>query len=72
MIVTLQYLEEGKLLLTTHGLYFHQTGDETNVVTKENIRRLEASHQSTLDVSNRRWCLSCLTKVHGRQYMLRV
>jgi hypothetical protein len=72
MIVTLQYLVEGKLLLTTHGLYFHQTGDETNVVTKENIGRLEASRQSTLDVSDRRWRLSRLTEVHGRRYMLRV
>lgn len=63
MIVTLQFLVEGKLVLTTHGLYFHQVGEATNVVSKESI----SSEEST----DRRWRLSRLTEVHGRRYMLR-
>ena len=62
LIVTLQYLIEGKLLLTTHGLYFHQTGEDTNVVTKES---------KSSEGNDRRWRLSRLTDVHGRRYMLR-
>lgn len=71
VIVTLQYLVEGSLLLTTHGLYFHQTGDEINVVTREPIEKSDASNQSLLEVNDRRWRLSRLAEVHGRRYMLR-
>jgi hypothetical protein len=71
MIVTLEYLVEGKLLLTTHGLYFHQTGDEISVVTREPISTSEAGRQFALDLNDRRWRLSRLTEVHGRRYMLR-
>lgn len=63
MIVTLQFLVEGNLVLTTHGLYFHQIGEATNVVSKESI----SSEEST----DRRWRLGRLTEVHGRRYMLR-
>jgi len=61
-VVTLQTLTEGRLLLTTHGLYFHPTGDDINVMTKERFVREE---------KDQRWRLSRLTEVHGRRYMLR-
>ena len=67
MIVTLRYVVEGKLLLTTHGLYFHREGEEINCVTREPL----ASSQANLEDSDRRWRLSRLTEVHGRRYMLR-
>jgi hypothetical protein len=68
MVVTLQYLVEGKLLLTTHGLYFHRTVDEINSVTKEPMAK---SAQTSLEDNDRRWRLSRLAEVHGRRYMLR-
>lgn len=68
MIVTLQSTVEGKILLTTHGLYFHQTGEETNVITKETMGKAE---NGSADVNDRRWRLSRLTEVHGRRYILR-
>ena len=68
MIVTLQHRVEGKLLLTTHGLYFHQTGDEINVITRQPVEKLK---QYILDAKDRRWKLSRLTEVHSRRYMLR-
>lgn len=66
MIVTLQYLVEGNLLLTTHGIYFHETSDGKNVVTKESAKK-----SSSEEANDRRWRLSRLTEVHGRRYMLR-
>jgi hypothetical protein len=71
MIVTLQYLIEGKLLLTTHGLYFHQTGEETNVMTNERIETSDGSRLSILEMNDRRWQLSRVTEVLGRRFMLR-
>jgi Beige/BEACH domain/PH domain associated with Beige/BEACH/WD domain, G-beta repeat len=68
VVVTLQYLVEGKILLTTHALYFHQTGDKINTVTKENLSRDRTN--SSVD-EDRRWRLNRLTEVHGRRYMLR-
>jgi hypothetical protein len=68
MVVTLQYLVEGRLLLTTHGLYFHRTSEEINCVTKEPLSK---SAQTSLEDNDRRWRLSRLTEVHGRRYMLR-
>jgi hypothetical protein len=67
MIVTLQYLVEGKLLLTTHGLYFHQTNEGTNIITKESGSKFTFS----VEANDRRWRLSRLIEVHGRRYMLR-
>ena len=66
MIVSLQTFVEGKFLLTTHGLYFHQIGDEINVMTKEPIDSGDG-----LDSKDRRWRLTRLTEIHGRRYMLR-
>ena len=68
MIVALQSYVDGKILLTTHGLYFHQLGDEINAITKESIR---GSDGSEFDTKNRRWRLGRLTEVHGRRFMLR-
>lgn len=66
MIVSLQTVVEGKILLTTHGLYFRQIGDETNVITKEPIDESGAT-----DSKDKRWRLARLTEIHGRRYMLR-
>jgi PH domain associated with Beige/BEACH len=67
-IVSLQSYVEGKLLLTTHGLYFHQLGDEINNITKQAISESEF-HDS--DTKDRRWRLARLMEVHSRRYMLR-
>ena len=68
MVVTLQCLVSGKLLLTTHGIYFHQIGEEINVMTKEPVK---SAHHAPSDTNDRRWRLSRLTEVLGRRYMLR-
>lgn len=68
MIVSLQSFVEGKVLLTTHGLYFHQCGDEFNGITREPV---ETTSMPTTEAKDRRWRLSRLTEVHGRRYMLR-
>lgn len=68
MIVSLQSFVEGKVLLTTHGLYFHQLGDEINAITKEPMKGSEATE---VDTKDRRWRLVRLTEVHGRRFMLR-
>jgi PH domain associated with Beige/BEACH len=70
-IVTLQSLIEGKLLLTTHGLYFRQIGEETSVMSKEATVNGDANRASTTDGNDRRWRLSRLTEIMGRRYMLR-
>lgn len=62
LIVTLQSNTKGTLLLTTHNLYFHQTGEVTDVMTREKV---ESSMQ------DRKWKLNRLTDVHGRRYMLK-
>lgn len=64
VIVSLQTFVEGKVLLTTHGLYFRQLGEEMNVMTKEPVAAGEAG-------KDRRWRLTRLTEIHGRRYMLR-
>jgi hypothetical protein len=71
MVVTLQYLVEGKLILTSHGLYFRQTGKEINVLTREPEEDVDALQQFSQGPTDRRWRLSRLTEVHGRRYMLR-
>lgn len=68
MIVSLQTVCEGKALLTTHGLYFHQIGDEINIMTKDPV---ESSEIIGNDGKMRRWRLTRLTEVHGRRFMLR-
>ena len=68
MIVSLQSFVEGKLLLTTHGIYFHQIGDEINAISKESMKELDGLD---FDTKDRRWRLKRLTEVHGRRFMLR-
>jgi len=69
MILSLQVYVEGMLLLTTHGLYFHQIGDEISVMTKEPIDSSDGA--AGADGKDRRWRLSRLTEIHGRRFMLR-
>ena len=70
-IVTLQSLTEGKVLLTTHGLYFRQVGEETSVMSHEATGGVDISRNSIAEGNDRRWRLSRLTEVMGRRYMLR-
>jgi hypothetical protein len=67
MIVSLQVYVLGKMVLTTHGLYFRQTGDEMSVITKEPVESSETSSEKR----DRRWRLTRLTEIHGRRYLLR-
>jgi hypothetical protein len=67
MVVSLRTVIEGRLLLTTHGLYFHPTGQELNVMTKEAVQSSDIDSAER----DRRWRLSRLTEVHGRRYLLR-
>lgn len=67
MIVSLQSYVTGKLLLTTHGLYFHQTGEEMSVIAKEPV----GGDDSSAENRDRRWRLTRLTEIHGRRYLLR-
>ena len=66
MLVSLRCFVKGALLLTTHGLYFRQTGDEIGTITREPIAKGEKT-----DSTSRRWRLARLIEVHGRRYMLR-
>jgi PH domain associated with Beige/BEACH len=68
MIVSLQSYVEGKLLLTSHGLYFRQIGEETNTITRKAV---DAGEATIMEGKDRRWRLARLTEVHGRRYMLR-
>ena len=67
LILSLQSHVSGKILLTTHGLYFHQEGDEISVMTKQPIDTDNAAS----DTKDRRWRLTRLTEIHGRRHMLR-
>ena len=67
VILSIQTFVEGKVILSTHGLYFLQTSEEKNVMTKEAV---EADAQN-LEKKGRRWRLSRLTEIYGRRYMLR-
>jgi hypothetical protein len=68
IIVSLYSYVEGKILLTTHGLYFQQTGDETSVITKCPIDGQDAMNS---DSKHRRWRVTRLIEIHGRRYLLR-
>lgn len=68
MIVSLQSFVEGKILLTTHGLYFHQLGDEINAITREAVESVDGTG---VDTKDKRWRLARLTEVHGRRFMHR-
>jgi len=66
VIVSLQSTMEGKLLLTTQNVYFHQTEDALDVFTKQPVKRDDESPRQDLQ-----WKLSRLTDIHGRRYMLK-
>ena len=66
-LVSLQSLIEGVLLLTTHSLFFHPTGDKINVMTKEKMD-CKRTLEDEIDVQ---WKLCSLTEIYGRLYMLR-
>lgn len=68
MVITLQTFVTGRVLLTTHGLYFHQTGDEMNVITRQPI---EINPEDIGEPKDRRWRLSRITEIHGRRFLLR-
>ncbi len=65
-IVSVQTFIEGIVLLTSHSIYFHQTGDVIDVMTKEKVDADEKKPKP-----NRRWKLNQLTDVHGRRYMMK-
>ena len=65
-IVSVQTFVEGVVLLTSHSIYFHQTGDTIDVMTKEKIDANRKIH-----TQNRRWRLNQMTDVHGRRYMMK-
>lgn len=65
LIVSLQTLQEGQLLLTSHSIYFHATSDDISAITKEKVP--EGSKRR----KDRRWRLASLIEVHGRRYVLR-
>jgi hypothetical protein len=65
-MVSLQTITEGNLLLTTHGLYFRQTGDAVSVMTKDPVEKDHDEEEKSL-----RWRLSRLLEVHGRRFLLR-
>jgi hypothetical protein len=62
LIVTLRSNTRGNLLLTSQNLYFHQTGDKVDVMTREKVE---------MPMQDRKWKLNRLTDVHGRRYMLK-
>lgn len=66
-IISLQTYVEGKVVLTTHGLYFLPTNSEVNVMTKEPIEM----NDPHLEHKGRRWRLSRLVEIYGRRQMLR-
>jgi hypothetical protein len=68
-VVRLRTITEGKLLLTTHGVYFHHTGNTINVMTKEIVTGSEIDN--LLELKCLRWRLSRLKEAHGRRFMLR-
>lgn len=70
MILSLQMYIECMLLLTTHGLYFHQVSDPIDVITKEPMSSADIAAMS-LDSKDRRYRLSRLTEIHGRRYHLK-
>ena len=65
-IVSVQTFIEGVVLLTTHSIYFHQTGDVIDVMTKEKMDK-----EGKKPKQNRRWKLNQMTDVHGRRYMMK-
>jgi hypothetical protein len=53
LIVSLQTLQEGQLLLTSHSIYFHATSDDISAITKEKIPK------GSKRLKDRRWTTIC-------------
>lgn len=68
VIVTIRTTREGTLLLTNHSIYFHQTGESIDVITKEKV---EDDGKAGPTKQDKKWRLSRLTDIHGRRYMLK-
>ena len=68
VIVSLQTTVEGRVILTTHGLYFQQTEAEVSVITRGDA---EIVGSGSGDTKYRRWRFARLTEIHGRRYMMR-
>lgn len=63
LLVSIQDTRGGTIILTSHSIYFLQTGDTMDVMTKE--KKDEADKQ------DKKWKLNRLTDIHGRRYMLK-
>jgi hypothetical protein len=68
-IVTLRAIAKGKLLLTSHSIYFCSLGDSINVVTKKVNDSWQNDEQNKQRAS--RWRLNRLREAHSRRYILR-
>ena len=62
LLVTLRSNTKGTLLLSSHNLYFHQTGEVIDVMTREKV---------DIPTQDKKWKLNRLTDIHGRRYMLK-
>jgi hypothetical protein len=63
VLVSIQETRGGTLILTSHSIYFLQTGDMIDVMMKE--IKVETDKQ------DKKWKLNSLTDIHGRRYMLK-
>ena len=62
LLVTLQSNTKGSLLLSSYNLYFHQTGQVIDVMTREKV---------DTPTQDKKWKLNRLTDIQGRRYMLK-
>lgn len=69
--VSIRTTRLGMLLLTSHSIYFHQTEDTIDVMTKEKFVGTDGKNSSQLSRQDKKWRLNRLTDVHGRRYMLK-
>jgi hypothetical protein len=63
VLVSIQETRGGTLILTSHSIYFLQTGDMIDVMMKE--IKVETDKQ------DKKWKLNSLTDIHGQRYMLK-
>jgi hypothetical protein len=72
-LVSLQFVVEGELLLTSHSIYFRPLSEKISVMTKEKLATdtSEKNASETSAVEEYRWRLNRLIAVHGRRYLLR-
>ncbi len=63
LLVSIRDTRGGTLILTSHSIYFLQTGDTMDVMTKEKKEKV--------DKLEKKWKLNSLIDIHGRRYMLK-